>query len=76
MFIFLDRSALNEKILQADIEMNQLMKQRVIELKAKLRSDCPTTQAITDTLRRALPNGESSLLFIATKLNTSERTLR
>tara|TARA_R110001592_G_C13189203_1_gene752169 strand:+ start:7510 stop:8553 length:1044 start_codon:yes stop_codon:yes gene_type:complete len=75
-FIFLDRSVLNEKVLQADVEMNQLMKQRAIELKAKLRSDCPTTQAITDSLRQTLPNGVSSLSFIAAKLNTSERTLR
>jgi len=75
-FIFIGSSVLDEKILQADLVMNNIMKQRMIELKAKLRHDLPTTQAITEVLKQALPIGISSLSEIAMKLKTSERTLR
>lgn len=75
-FIFVDPSVLEEKILQADTVMNKLMKQRVVELKAQLKSDQTVTRRITEVLRQTLPVGISSLSEIAKKMNVSERTLR
>jgi len=75
-FIFCGATFLDEKILQADLAMNQIMTQRMISLKAQLDKERPLSQSIIATLNQKLPLGMASLSDIARELNSSERTLR
>lgn len=75
-FVFRKSTILDEKILQADLAMNQLMTQRVISLKEQLKKHRPVSQSIVATLNQKLPHGIVSLSEIAIELNSSERTLR
>jgi len=75
-FVFRASTVLDEKILQADLEMNKIMKQRVISLKEQLNNKRPVSQSIITTLNQKLPQGIVALSDIALELNSSERTLR
>jgi AraC-like DNA-binding protein len=75
-FTFLSSAALDEKVLQADRAMSNIMKQRVIALQNQLKSDRPISQSIVAELIKKMPVGLVALSDVAVELETSERTLR
>jgi AraC-like DNA-binding protein len=75
-FTFLNSSALDKKVLQADQVMHNIMKQRVIALHNQLKNDRPVSQSIVAKLIKNIPLGRVTLSDMATDLDMSERTLR